>query len=449
MILQFSVSNYRSFRGLQTLNFAASNYDKSLPENLISPDLPGLKGKRWVKAVAIYGPNASGKSTFIEALQTLAQLVATSAKTDDPHEPIKLIEPYGLSPDAGNIPTAFDLVFVNDRVRYEYRLAATCERVWHESLRAFPGGKEQQWFSRDWQPKANAYQWTPENPTGFKRDRGREEYTLRNNLFLSKAIGLGDTQLEPVFRWFKERLKFLDLSARTKRGGNARPKGVGSAFTAKQIANNSALAPAIFELLRHADLGITDAKVTAEKPNADLLGKLSRMLNPEMQEGIKDTMIHKIELLHSGRDSISLPLPWESESAGTHRFFGLAGPWLDILQQGYSVCIDEIETSMHPLMVNALLRLLFDAESISGAQAIFTTHNPLLLDPTLLRRDQIWFTDKDEKGESHLYPLTDYQPRQGESLVRGYMAGRYGAVPFIPEGLLGRSKIPKEKGNLQ
>jgi AAA15 family ATPase/GTPase len=88
--------------------------------------------------------------------------------------------------------------------------------------------------------------------------------------------------------------------------------------------------------------------------------------------------------------------------------------------------------------VRELLRLFFsDQENASKAQIIFTTHNPLLLDSTLIRRDQVWFTDKDDEGRAHLYPLLDYEPRVGESLVRGYLAGRYGGVPFVPEGLLG------------
>ena len=107
-------------------------------------------------------------------------------------------------------------------------------------------------------------------------------------------------------------------------------------------------------------------------------------------------------------------MPWESESAGTRRLFELAGPWLDIVSNGYTVCVDELEASMHPLMVRELLRLFFSAtENPKGAQILFTTHNPLLLDATLLRRDQVWFTDKDADGEAHLYPLTDYQSAQG------------------------------------
>ncbi|RYZ89617.1 MAG: ATP-binding protein, partial [Proteobacteria bacterium] len=150
------------------------------------------------------------------------------------------------------------------------------------------------------------------------------------------------------------------------------------------------------------------------------------------------TPVPTISLSHTGGQQGAILLPWETESAGTQRLFGLAGPWLDILRQGYAVCIDELETNMHPLLVMELLRLLFsDSTNTNGAQIIFTTHNPLLLDPTLMRRDQVWFCDKDDHGEAHLYPLTDYSPRREESLARGYLSGRYGAVPFIPQGLLG------------
>ncbi len=433
MILQFTVSNFRAFRDAQTLNLAASNYDKTLPENCSALELPGLKGQRWLRGVALYGPNAGGKSSIVEALGAFARMVHQSAKTTDPKEFIREIQPFALAPELPVAPTAFGVVFVSEGVRYEYRVAATRERVWHESLRAFPTAKEQLWFSRDWRPEPQSYAWTPEQPTGYRRDMKKEEFTLPNVLYLSKAISLGDTQLEPVFRWFKERLQFIDLSARTP--------GLGEGFTVGQIKEQTPLAPRIVELMRHADLGVEAINVQAEKIDDKLmaqLARLSRVLTAEAQARLSQTVVQKVELSHRSRANKPIPLPWELESAGTHRLFALAGPWLDILEQGYTVCIDELETSMHPLMVGALLRLLFsEATNKKGAQVIFTTHNPLLLDPTLLRRDQVWFADKDDHGEAQLYPLTDYAPRKGESLVRGYLSGRYGAVPFIPQGLFG------------
>jgi AAA15 family ATPase/GTPase len=141
-----------------------------------------------------------------------------------------------------------------------------------------------------------------------------------------------------------------------------------------------------------------------------------------------------------GADGKEFPLPWNEESSGTQKFFALTGPWLDILENGYFASLDEIESSIHPSMVSALLKLFFARTSNqTGAQLLFTTHNPLLLDTDVIRRDQVWFADKDDEGATHLYPLTDYKPRNTESLVRGYMAGRYGAVPFIPNGLFAES----------
>jgi AAA15 family ATPase/GTPase len=158
----------------------------------------------------------------------------------------------------------------------------------------------------------------------------------------------------------------------------------------------------------------------------------------EIRERFRKDLYLQAQLAHRSSGGTERLLPWDSESAGTDRLLALAGPWLDILSNGYTACVDELEASMHPLMVRELLRLFFNAkENPNGAQVLFTTHNPLLLDATLLRRDQVWFTDKDADGEAHLYPLTDFSPRKGESLVRGYMSGRYGAVPFVPAGLLG------------
>lgn len=430
MLLQFSFSNFRTFRGLQTLNLVAGNRDKTLPENCITPSLPGLTGKllRWNKGAAIYGANASGKTTVLEALSALADMVKLSAKLTDPKEPIAQIDPFALDPAAAAEPTAFVVSFIQDGVRYEYRVAATRERIQHESLRSFPSVQEEEWFTRDWSEEAGGHVFGPEKPKTFKRDPLLEKRTLPNALHLSKLISENDKQVEPVFRWFKDRLRFLDLSARSR---------FGDGFSMRQFAESTPLKERILALLRHADIGVTGASVREEPRDEAELQTILKLIPADKQEEFRKAKWLQAELLHRGPGGVSLPLNWEVESAGTHRLFALAGPWLDVLQKGYIVCIDELETSMHPLMVRELLRLFFsDKENANRAQILFTTHNPLLLDPTLIRRDQVWFTDKDDEGAAHIYPLTDYEPRQGESLVRGYLAGRYGAVPFVPSGLL-------------
>jgi len=430
MLLQFSVSNFRAFRDLQTLNLAASNYDKALPENCITPELPGLKNRRWVKGAAIYGANASGKSTLIEALKALVDFVRESAKTTDPLTPIPQVEPFALDPAAASEPTAFAVTFVNDGVRYEYRVAATRQRIYHESVRAFPLGKEQLWFVREWSEELKTHTFGPENSKVFARDKAMERRTLPNMLYLSKAIAENRQELEPVFRWIIQQIKFLDLSTKS---------ALGRSFTMQELeTKDSILREEILKLLRHADIGITGARVVNRPSSDPVMKKIFGEMPGEIRGKLLEEKWLQPELSHRSPSGQSLPLPWRSESAGTQRLFALVGPWLDILRSGYTVCVDEIETSMHPLMVRELLRLFFsDKENSGRAQILFTTHNPLLLDPTLVRRDQVWFTDKDDEGRAHLYPLTDYQPRLGESLVRGYLAGRYGAVPFVPEGLLG------------
>ena len=435
MILQFSVSNFRCLRGLETLNLAASNYDKTLRENVLEDEFPGLKGKHWLKGVGLYGANASGKSTVIDAMRSLSSWVRESAKTTDPEEEIPAVEPFALDPKAAEDPTAFAIVFVAEGTRYEFRVAATRTLILHESLRAWPMGKEQVWFERDWNAEAGVHEFSPENPTGLPRSRDIEERTLRNMLYFSKAVAENRKELGPAFRWLVSGLKFLDLSAH----GN-----FSSGFTLKQIdGEDESLKTRIREVLRHADIGVVDARAVEGKPPDDRVLKVLRNLSPGVFKELEKMNANQVsfmqpQLFHQGPNEAQTPLDWERESAGTHRLFALIGPWLDILKKGYTVCIDEIETSMHPLMVRELLRLFFsEKENVGGAQIIFTTHNPLLLDTTLLRRDQVWFTDKDGEGAAHLYPLTDYSPRKGESRIRGYLAGRYGAVPFVPRGLLG------------
>ena len=431
MLLQFSVSNFRSFRKLQTLNLATSSQDKTLPENCIEYELPGVPTQQWLKAVAIYGANASGKTTVIEALKAFKSIVTTSAKMTDPKDLIQQIEPYALRPDEPEFPTAFEAVLVVDGIRYAYRVAATRERIWHESLRAYPTSRAQTWYCRDWDSDTKTYHWGPDRPAGFSRDERLENDTLSNMLFLSKHIASNRTELEPVYRWFRDRLQFLHLDANWH---------LDYGFSMQHIKEQTPLGIRLLQLLKHADLGVTGARVVEQPPSKELLEAFSKMppgMQDSLRERIKKTSFEP-QLIHRGAENAEISLPWGVESAGTQRLFALAGMWLNILNDGDIVCIDELDTSMHPLMVMELLRLLFTFnDSENQAQVVFTTHNPLLLDTTLLRRDQVWFTDKDSEGEGHLYPLTEYAPRKEESLIRGYLSGRYGALPFLPKGLFG------------
>jgi len=195
-------------------------------------------------------------------------------------------------------------------------------------------------------------------------------------------------------------------------------------------------------LLQKADLGISDVKATNKKIpyNIDQLSDLKNQLPPSVYSEIeKDKSFNylDIQVSHQTANNKSVQLNFEKEeSAGTRRYFSLIGYWLEMLYNGYTVFIDEIETSLHPLLVKEILNTLFSiTKNKKYFQLVFTTHNALLLDLDIMRRDQIWFTEKNNAGATNLYPLTDYRPRKDERLIRGYLAGRYGGIPFIPEGL--------------
>ena len=440
MIIEFSVKNYRSFQSEQTLSWVASNYDKTLPANLISPDLPGMPDLRLVKAAALYGPNAGGKSNVVLALRFLRWLVVESATGQKPGAPLPA-EPFRLDAVSVNQPTMLTLTFVAEKVRYELAVAVTRERVIQERLVAYPLGRAQVWYDRVWNAESRHYEWSPAQPTGFERDAGIVEKTRDNALFLSTAAQWNNAQVAPVFRWFAEKLQFLSLSAEGQ---------LSNAFTAQMAHQSGPTREALEKLLRTADLGLTGFQVELEEPPADVRTFFDGVRSMIQAAGAPPEMLPgqfwKVTFEHEGKEGKRFPIGWGEESAGTRRFFSLLGPWLAVTQASQVVCVDELDTSLHPTLVAALLRLLFQStQTRPGAQLLFTTHNPLLLDPTLMRRDQVWFADKKQDGESFLYPLTDYKPRPAESLVRGYLSGRYGAVPFIPHGLTGEKPAPEDQ----
>lgn len=436
MLIDFAVKNFRSFREEQRISFVASNQYKDLPENLINPQLEGREfaGLRLLKGLAIYGANAAGKTNVLQALRYLAHMVENSATELDEGDATG-VEPFALSPETAEEPSEFVLRFVVDGVRYHYVLVIDAKKILFESLSAFPKGREQVWYERAWESEQGGYSWSPARPTDYRRDPSRVKVTRENALYLSTAVKFNDEQLKPIYLWFKEKLCFLRLNS------DFPPLSPG--FTVQRLADANDRAR-ITRLLQHADFGILSAKASERALERGDLP--SDMPDSIVEKILKEHKHFEISLGHRGAEGREFSLPWEDESSGTHKFFALAGPWLDILSRGLFAGLDEIESSMHPTMVSSLLKLFFTARTNAhGAQLLFTTHNPLLLDTEVMRRDQVWFADKDDEGATHLYPLTDYKPRNKESLIRGYMSGRYGAIPFIPHGLLAESSEPDGK----
>jgi predicted ATPase len=404
----------------------ASDRDKdTLPQNTLPAGAPGMEDLRALKAAAIYGANASGKSNLIHALNFLRNFVLTSARLLGPKQPTGVV-PFVTEKGTISQPTELEVAFVHSGTHYRFKVVLTPERVVEEVLEVYPGGRKQTWYRRFWDAADGHYHYEPAQSSVFKRDAKQEEFTRPNALFLSTAVQLNNAQLQPVVDWFRDQLR-LNVH---------QPQFFGRALrfnsTAECLEAGGPLGARLRQLLKHADFGITETRawteeVEVEEEDEDSPGQIRMRI-------VEQT---RVAFRHTGPDGREFELPLEEESAGTKKFFVLAGPWLQALDQGVTLCLDEFDSGLHPFLTQALLELLFQTEhNPKGAQVIFTTHNPLLLDTTFLRRDQIWFVDKDNEGGSFVYPLTDYKPRREESLLRGYLSGRYGALPFIPNGLM-------------
>ncbi|MEE9369068.1 MAG: ATP-binding protein [Pontiella sp.] len=427
MLIEFKVKNFRSIRDEQTFSLVAGKADKNLPECLIDKNLKGLSGIQYLKGAAIYGANASGKTNVMQALRFLADFVRRSATKVQPGDQTG-VQPYKLDQSSITQASEFEVTFETQGTRYLYGIALTTERVIEEYLYAYPKGLPQSWCHRTYNDSTKNFEW--EKPsTAFKTDKKLQDYTKENTLFLSVGAQWNHEQLTNVFNWFKNDLRFVHLSANDF--------GLSPSFTAKQLADPE-IHHRIVSLLQNADFGISEANTKEQeveyRKGLDIgLGALDVEQNKESKKRTKLV----INLVHQSAAGEPIFMDFDSEeSAGTRRFFSLIGPWLDILDNGYTVFIDEIDTSLHPLLVRELLKLLFCKKNNPlGAQVIFTTHNPVFLDQTLIRRDQVWFTEKNEQGATLLYPLTDYKPRDKEALSKRYLAGVYGAIPDLAEGL--------------
>lgn len=419
MLLTFKVSNFRSIREEQILSFIGSDDSDDLPGNFVRPSLPGMGNSKVLKAITLYGANASGKSNILGALQFFADFAANSFTGRQPEAPTGT-QPFALEPDWIERPSFFEISAIIDGVRTTYGVALTTKRVIEEYLVVFPLGEAVICFERQWDAARAEPDWSfpsADFPISDELKRSvRENCTL-----LSAGAQFNHAKITAIHRWWVRGLRVLSVS---------RGRALVEETAHMWMEATPEVRAAMLAFTQHADLGVTD--VSIEKlPEPDDESTIKRVL-ARIRAGRK----YEVTLSHRGRAG-NVPLPFAVESTGTQRFFGLTGPVVQTYVNDSILCIDEIEASLHPILVRSLFEVFAQRGiRIQQPQILVTTHNPLLLDRMLLRTDQIWFTEKDDTGGTTLYPLTDYKQRPGESLSGGYLAGRFGGVPFIPRGLL-------------
>jgi predicted ATPase len=412
MLLEFRVRNYRSIRDEQALNLIASG-DKALATTHLAPT--GLKyAPHALRTIVVYGPNASGKSNLLHALNYMRAVVAESATVIQPGQTYN-VQPFKLDAATAHQPTAFEITFLLSGVRHQYAFALTPQRIVSESLLVYRSSKPTQLFSRqhndgeDYDYEFSTYLTGPR--------RLWQESTRPNALFLSMAAQLNSEQLSPVFNWIARNITFLPA------GATVLPD-----FTTALLATEQGRA-SIREFLAAADISIADVQAVPRKGMQAQWVMSASGLQTSQEE--REFMMPVFE--HSTPKG-SAQFELHDESEGTQRLYGLIAPVLDCLREGRVLVVDELDSSLHTLLVRRLITM-FQTPGLNpnGAQLIFSTHDTSLLDHTLFRRDQIWFTEKDADQATRLYPLTDFSPRKQEAWERGYLAGRYGAVPFFSD----------------
>ena len=422
MFIEFNVTNYRSIRDTQTIKMTSSKYYNELEEtNCFDSSIAGLP--KLLHSAVIYGPNAAGKSNLFGALHFMRNFILKSHSQQEGQTINSL--PFALNKRSQTEPSEFEIFFLQDNVRFQYGFAVNRDRVIKEWLLAFPEGKAQRWYEREYDAVANDDKWYFGNKFTGRRQLWQEA-TRKNALFLSTAIQLNNEQLKPVFSWFQNKLVTILPGS-----------SINLMSSIDQCASEEGKLR-IMEFMNSADIGISGIEVR----KIPIPPMKSEMLPPDMPQPIKEKVLlemqgkelPEIQFLHKTDTGESVPFHFSDESDGTRRLFAFAGPWLDILAKGRILFVDELGTSLHPLMVRFLLGLIQNHElNKYNAQLIFTTHDTSVLDIDILRRDQIWFVEKDSEQASRLYPLSDFKPRQGEALEKGYLKGRYGALPFVGE----------------
>jgi hypothetical protein len=428
VLLSFRVSNFLSIREEQEFSFLTSP-SSSRPES--------AENEGWVKDVGtlagILGANASGKSNVLKALDFM-RLAVRRSYTDWVAKDAIPVTPFMLDAASKDEPSLFEAVFQLDGVRYQYGFRLTRYEVVGEWLYAYVTHRRQAWF--EWDVSSADGWYFGRSFAG--RNKVIADLTKPTALFLSTAVANNHRMAMQAERFFRNLLRAAwpdDKPARTR-------------YTQSLVSDEKQWAE-VEDLIRFADLGVQKAQVRRETMDVKVRERAVRVLHAldssfrELEAGnAVDATADRVEFGHSaGKEQELVFLPLEAESLGTQAWFALVGPILRALSDGGTLTIDQIDASLHPQLTSEILRIFSDPKrNPRQAQLVFTSHDttPMggLLGGRELTRDQIWFTEKKADGATVLYPLTGFSPRKTENLERGYLHGRYGAIPF-PDGQAG------------
>ena len=426
MLLEFSCENFRSFKDEATLTMLPVNPYKEHPENIVSVKPAGTNAKGVLLSAAIYGANASGKTNFLRAVDYSRALILGQVKPGEKGSrwPFARMQ---------NEPSVFRYSFISNGVRYNYRLEIDSSGVIAEELRSQPKSERLVFERRAIGNGGYSIKQGSKYP-GIKTKL--KDYT-DNGPVLGLLSKFGIPDCEIAFDWFANKLRVVNHQALIDYARMLEKlKDLGE-DNFKKVMNS----------IRSADFGITGAQLVErdltereqelQKEASDKIKAVFEILTGQTADDIRpaDKQI-TFQFRHSIGDT-EIGFGFDDESLGTLTMLELAVDFFDAMSKGEVLLIDEIERSLHPILLKSLIALFSNQQlNDKHSQLIFTTHDLSVMADGDMRRDQIWFVEKSPvSGGSELYPLSEFSPRKDDRIVNRYLHGAYGAVPFI-EGVL-------------
>jgi AAA15 family ATPase/GTPase len=424
MIVKLTVENFKCFLESTSIDFAAGTASR-----LVGNLLRFRNGERFVKSMALYGPNASGKTTIIDGLYALREFALFSSQDQKPTSRIPGFKPFALDQQSSKRPTRIGLTIDLAGDRYILDVSVTADRVWNESLEVQRTTKQpsrktpvKPLIKRSWDPEEKKYRTVMDGSLGTELTRSAAmEQTPANRLMLGKLASMNSDIAISISRWFDVDLNFYDM--------HRNPDSEDSALVtaAGLLKENPAFASIVERFLKDADIGIHELRVVDEKVFQPVLSVLEKTL--EIKESVKPGLSFR----HVTRDGSEILFRRQQESSGTLRFVALLAAILQPSERRRLVCIDELSASLHPDLVKRLIRIVHSKlHNPMGNQLLFTTHDTHLMNPNeLLRRDQVTICDKDRFGQSRISRLDAFQDsaRSDANLQKQYLEGRFGGVP--------------------
>jgi hypothetical protein len=402
MIQELKIKNFMSFRDEVTLSFEATK-DTTFEDYHV---VEVAHGVRLLRFAMVYGANASGKSNLLHAIEFLHDFITT--KTGDIEENTT-VEPFKLDINTLGHPSEFSIKFYVDSTKYWYEAKLDQQRVYLERLYYYTSNQPTKLFERTW---ANGESVLTFNPSVIKiSNAAKEELSLKclpNMSFFAarKQVNVAMKEIDTAREWLINNIMQI-----------VEPHSRMFDFAKYELLENDNLKQYLLDFVHQADFNISDLKADTIKTGRGI-------------EQVRTQFVHTVTNSH-GTEQYTLPA--DSQSAGTKRTIGIEAAVFHALKKQSFLAIDEIEASLHPELVEFIIQQFLSQKS--RAQLLVTTHyDPLLntVGDDLIRKDSVWFTEKDDSGNTDLYSLVEYKGlNRIRSLQKAYRNGVFGALPNI------------------